>query len=117
LSLDEVNAVTLSVSDMARSFAFYAAVGFVLEYGGPQARFTSFRIGGQFLNLDLVRGYQPGPNWGRVIFHVSDVDAVYNRALNAGLAPSMPPSDASWGERYFHILDPDGHELSFAKRL
>ncbi|MEC7657646.1 MAG: VOC family protein, partial [Pseudomonadota bacterium] len=25
--------------------------------------------------------------------------------------------DASWGERYFHITDPDGHELSFAHPL
>lgn len=24
------------------------------------------------------------------------------------------PQDASWGERYFHMSDPDGHELSFA---
>jgi uncharacterized glyoxalase superfamily protein PhnB len=29
----------------------------------------------------------------------------------------MAPSDAPWGERYFHIRDPDGHELSFARRL
>jgi uncharacterized glyoxalase superfamily protein PhnB len=25
------------------------------------------------------------------------------------------PQDASWGERYFHMADPDGHELSFAR--
>jgi len=25
--------------------------------------------------------------------------------------------DAERGERYFHLLDPDGHELSFAKPL
>jgi uncharacterized glyoxalase superfamily protein PhnB len=24
------------------------------------------------------------------------------------------PHDAEWGERYFHVTDPDGHELSFA---
>ena len=24
------------------------------------------------------------------------------------------PQDTSWGERYFHMRDPDGHELSFA---
>ncbi|MEE9270499.1 MAG: VOC family protein, partial [Candidatus Krumholzibacteria bacterium] len=24
---------------------------------------------------------------------------------------------AEWGERYFHITDPDGHELSFARPL
>ncbi|MGH8701888.1 MAG: VOC family protein, partial [Burkholderiales bacterium] len=27
------------------------------------------------------------------------------------------PADAPWGERYFHISDPDGHELSFARPL
>jgi hypothetical protein len=24
------------------------------------------------------------------------------------------PSDAPWGERYFHICEPDGYQLSFA---
>ncbi len=24
--------------------------------------------------------------------------------------------DAEWGERYFHIIDLDGHELSFARK-
>jgi hypothetical protein len=24
------------------------------------------------------------------------------------------PRDASWGERYFHIREPDGYQLSFA---
>jgi catechol 2,3-dioxygenase-like lactoylglutathione lyase family enzyme len=117
LSIEEINAVTLSVADMTRSFAFYTKLGFEPEYGGPDAAFTSFRAGHQFLNLDLAPGYEPAPGWGRTIFHVSDVDAIYRRAIDAGLTPEMPPSDASWGERYFHILDPDRHELSFAKRL
>jgi catechol 2,3-dioxygenase-like lactoylglutathione lyase family enzyme len=117
MTLEEINAVTLSVTDMALSFAFYSKLGFAAEYGGPDASFTSFRVGGQFLNLDLAPAYKPTPGWGRTIFHVSDVDAMYRRAVDAGLAPEMPPSDASWGERYFHILDPDSHELSFAKRL
>jgi uncharacterized glyoxalase superfamily protein PhnB len=25
-----------------------------------------------------------------------------------------PPRDAEWGERFFHVTDPDGHEISFA---
>ena len=33
-----------------------------------------------------------------------------------GFAPDRP-KDASWGERYFHMLDPDGHELSFARPI
>ena len=52
-----------------------------------------------------------------MIVYVSDVDAIYRKALAAGLAPSFAPSDAPWGERYFHLTDPDGHELSFAKPL
>ena len=32
-------------------------------------------------------------------------------------APAPAPTDAPWGERYFHLRDPDGHELSFAKLL
>jgi len=27
------------------------------------------------------------------------------------------PRDAAWGERFFHVTDPDGHELSFAEPL
>ena len=52
-----------------------------------------------------------------MIFHVSDVDAFHRRALEQGLAPTTTPGDAPWGERYFHISDPDGHELSFARPL
>ena len=55
--------------------------------------------------------------WGRAIFWVDDVDALHARAVAAGLTPAMAPADAPWGERYFHILDPDGHELSFARPL
>jgi hypothetical protein len=27
------------------------------------------------------------------------------------------PRDAAWGERYFHMPDPDGHQLSFARPI
>jgi uncharacterized glyoxalase superfamily protein PhnB len=52
-----------------------------------------------------------------VIIHVDDVDGLHARARAAGLAPEAAPRDAEWGERYFHLTDPDGHELSFARPL
>ena len=58
-----------------------------------------------------------GGGVGRVIFHVDDVDAMYEQTLTVGLTPSAPPADAPWRERCFHIRDPDGHELSFARPL
>jgi uncharacterized glyoxalase superfamily protein PhnB len=94
---------------------FYRSLGFVIRYGGEDADFTSFSVGTSYLNLALRDGYTGAGTWGRAIFYVSDVDAVYERALAAGLNPSTQPRDAEWHERYFHISDPDGHEISFAK--
>ena len=112
---ESINAVTVGVTDMAASCAFYEALGFEAVYGGADAPFTSYGVGPTFLNLQLVDAVQTG--WGRFIVHVDDVDAMHARALAAGLAPSTEPSDAPWGERYFHIDDPDGHEVSFARPL
>jgi catechol 2,3-dioxygenase-like lactoylglutathione lyase family enzyme len=116
-SIESISAITLATHDMTRSVRFYRALGFELHYGGEDASFTSFTVGSSYLNI-----VQAGPDhgwswWGRVIFHVSDVDAMYERAARRGLHPQFAPRDASWGERYFHITDPDGHELSFARPL
>lgn len=117
-SIESINAVTLAVRDMEASVAFYTSLGFTLTFGGPASDFTSCAVGSGFVNLQLDPSYRPGPVvWGRVIFWVDDVDAVHSRALDAGHAPMMAPSDAPWGERYFHLRDPDGHELSFARLL
>lgn len=114
--IEALSAVTLATADMRRAVRFYESLGFIRKFGGRDAPFTSFALGPSFLNLILdERG--PVNWWGRVIFHVSDVDALYRKALAAGLAPQAPPADAPWGERYFHLADPDGHELSFARPL
>ena len=121
--VERLSAVTLVTMDMAAAAAFYEALGFVRLYGGAEARFTSYRVGGGFLNLQSRVGDGPSgggteaAGWGRAIFWVDDVDAMYRRAVDAGYEPSTTPADAAWGERYFHILDPSGHELSFARPL
>jgi catechol 2,3-dioxygenase-like lactoylglutathione lyase family enzyme len=113
--IESISAVTLATQSMVKSVVFYRSLGFELASGGPQAEFTTFRVGGQYLNI-IATSDDPSW-WGRVIFWVSDVDRMYRRALEAGRSPEAPPRDADWGERYFHLRDPDGHELSFARRL
>lgn len=112
----EINAVTLVVTDMSASVRFYVQMGFTIAYGGEHAEFTSLRIGGNFINLQHT-GERPGVGWGRYILHVDDPDADYRRALEAGHEPLTRPADGPWGERYFHLQDPDGHEISFARPL
>jgi catechol 2,3-dioxygenase-like lactoylglutathione lyase family enzyme len=112
-----ISAVTLATHDMARAVQFYQALGFALHDGGESAAFTSFRVGTGHLNLTVAPATRRWSWWGRIVLHVEDVDATYARATAAGLAPHAPPRDAEWGERYFHITAPDGHELSFARPL
>ena len=112
-----LSAVTLATHDMARAVAFYRALGFKLRYGGEHAAFSSFEAGASYLNLIEAEPGKRWSWWGRVIFHVDDVDVAYRRALDAALVPDAAPADAPWGERYFHLTDPDGHEISLAKPL
>jgi len=114
--IEMINAVTLVTADMAVSWRFYSELGFERLVGGPEAPFTTYRVGAGFLNVQLDPEHAPVPSiWGRVIFWVADVDAMYERAVAHGYVPETAPSDAPWGERYFHLRDPDGHELSFAR--
>ncbi|MEM9463914.1 MAG: VOC family protein [Actinomycetota bacterium] len=112
----EINAITLVVTQMARSVDFYTDLGFTIVYGGSDQAFTSLSIGANYVNLQQT-GQPPGIGWGRVIFHVDAPDETHATAIATGHRPEFEPSDAPWGERYFHIRDPDGHELSFARRL
>lgn len=117
VEFESIDAVTLATHDMARAVEFYESLGLERRYGGPKSEFTSFHVGPGYLNLIAQPPEVEWSWWGRLIFHVSDVDAIYRRALDLGLSPEAAPRDAEWGERYFHLTDPDGHELSFARLL
>jgi len=108
--IESISAVTLATHNMPHAVRFYRVLGFEIVHGDDNAAFTSFRVGASFLNLTA----RPGSWWGRVIFYDSDVDALYRRVIAAGYRPDTAPRDAEWGERFFHLTDPDGHELCFA---
>jgi catechol 2,3-dioxygenase-like lactoylglutathione lyase family enzyme len=104
--IQSISAVTFTTSDMARAVRFYKALGLRLAYGGETDAFASFRI---------AEAPLPPEDGTRVIFYVDDVDAMYAHVLTQGFVPEASPRDAAWGERYFHLSDPDGHLLSFAR--
>lgn len=58
-----------------------------------------------------------GPNGhSPVVIHlyVTDVDATYNKAVEAGATATAPPADMFWGDRYGKLVDPFGHHWSIA---
>lgn len=117
VTVESISAVTLRVANMRRSVRFYRDVlGMDLGYGGEDAYFSSLRAkDARYPVLNLEHG-NPVVQWGRMIFYVADVDSFWTYLKERGFDPESP-RDASWGERYFHMPDPDGHELSFARPI
>ncbi|WP_428484993.1 VOC family protein [Rhodopila sp.] len=115
--IESISAVSLATHDMARAVRFYTMLGFGLIRGGEGEAFSSFRAGASYLNLTRQPKGRHWVWWGRVIFYVSDVDALHAMVIANGYQPDTAPRDAAWGERYFRLTDPDGHELSFARPL
>jgi len=117
MNVEKISAITLKVKNMPRSVRFYNEIlRLEIIYGGPNASFTSLRMPAA---RDAILNLEEGivmDGWGRIIFHVKDVDELWDYLKAKELNPTLP-RDAAWGERYFHLNDPDGHELSFAKPL
>ena len=116
-TIEKISAVTFRVANMTESVRFYRDVlGMEVLYGGEDAGFSSLRPkDAQSAILNLEQGDRV-TRWGRLIFYVTDVDALWTHLKERGFDPEIP-QDASWEERYFHMPDPDGHELSFARPL
>ncbi|HJU79942.1 MAG TPA: VOC family protein [Nitrososphaeraceae archaeon] len=124
----KISAVTLLIRDMERSCNFYSKIpGFKLIYGGSDTSFTTYEIGENayaYINLELLKlnnedEYWHSKNIFKIILHADDVDKLYlyfkdDKVICSLISFENEPINASWGERYFHIRDPDGYLLSFA---
>ena len=117
MRIEKISAITFRVTNMKDSVRFYRDVlGMEIIYGGEDGCFSSLRskdVKDPILNLEQG---SPVAHWGRMIFYVADVDAFWAYLQEKGFHAETP-CDASWGERYFHMSDPDGHELSFARPI
>ena len=124
MKVSKISAVTLLVSNMKRSVDFYTKIpDFKIVYGGSEAQFTSFLIDNavkSYLNLKLNKTHST--DFGRIIFYTDDVDELFAYMQDDKIISELgkfesKPEDAVWGERFFHVLDPDGYKLSFATPL
>jgi predicted lactoylglutathione lyase len=114
--------VTLGVSDLERSTAFYESLGFCRKaraakgVGFFQAGACVFAV---FPLQDLakdadVTGSNPTPEFRGVALawncrSEAEVDTVVARARGAGAAVPKPPQKTFWGGYAGYFADPDGH--------
>lgn len=55
-----------------------------------------------------------GGSTSSIHLYVKDVDAAFQRAVEAGAQVKMPVTDMFWGDRFGKVTDPFGHEWSLA---
>ena len=87
-SIEKISAVTFRVMNMTQSVRFYRDVlGMELLYGGEDAGFSSLLAkDAQSAILNLEQG-EAVTRWGRLIFCVTDVDALWNHLKDRGFDP------------------------------
>jgi uncharacterized glyoxalase superfamily protein PhnB len=126
-------AIGVVASDLARSAAFYRALG--LEFPEPldpdgHGHVEASLPGGMRFMLDTeetVRSFDPEwspPSGGghriSLAFRCdspAEVDAVYERLLESGATAHKEPWDAAWGQRYAEVKDPDGNVVDLFASL
>lgn len=120
----------LVVNDAAEAIDFYIRAFGATEYGrvpGPDGKLihAALNINGSMVMLnddfpDITDGKSMTPTalgGSPVTIHliVTDVDAQFQRALNAGASEVMPLEDQFWGDRYGVLRDPFGHLWSMGQ--
>ena len=115
-----ISLVTLGVSDMARSRAFYEAMGWKPSGPGGDGA-TFFQCGGVIVGLyafaDLAADAASAPETAGgtavAIAHNArsrdGVDAILAEAEAAGGRIARPAADTPWGGYSGYFRDPDGH--------
>jgi predicted lactoylglutathione lyase len=115
-----VSMITLGVSDVTASTAFYEALG-LTKSGASQKDVTFFQAGPCVLGLfgrdALAEDGNAGELWsGNGGFSVSHnvpskeaVDAMIARAQEIGANILKTPQDVFWGGYHGYFADPDGH--------
>lgn len=120
-----VSLITLGVADLARSEAFYAALGW-RKAAESQEGIAFYQLAGQVLGLfprdELAKDQgRSGAELGTGAIalaqnHASreDVDAVLDEWIAAGGTVLKEPEEAFWGGYSGYAADPDGHVWEFA---
>ena len=117
--------VTLGVSDLARSVAFYSALGWTPDNDVDAQDVAFFQGPGTIIALwhrdELAKdsAVDDSGGWGGVTFayntrNTAEVDEVIEQARAAGATIGREPAETFWGGYSAIFLDPDGHPWEVA---
>ncbi|WP_028922338.1 VOC family protein [Pseudonocardia acaciae] len=119
----------LVVHDAAHAARWYAMAFGARERGRiplPSGKLVSVelwigdsevRIADEFPELGIVSPRALGGTYGALQISTDDVDALWQRALDAGAEVFHPLADSFWGTRHGQVIDPFGHRWGLSQHL
>jgi PhnB protein len=119
----------LAVDDAAKAIEYYKqAFGAeeTVRMNGPDGRIghAELKIGDSHVMLSdpfpqstTTPPKELGGTSGSIFMYVEDVDAVVQKAVDAGATVTMEVEDQFWGDRFGSITDPFGHSWSIATHV
>jgi len=112
--LIKVWSITLTVSDLERSKAFYEKVlGLNKKY--EYSSYVGFECGGVEIGLRPKATIEIGRDSASIEFLVDDVDEEYRKLASKGVEFISKPHDEPWGGRQASFRDPDGNLLEITE--
>jgi predicted enzyme related to lactoylglutathione lyase len=111
----QVQGVTVSVSDLSRSKAFYEEVlGFIPDAYYEPTRWQPYKFEGRaYFAIIEVPGFQRNAASDVVNFDVQEIEALWSRVRDK-VEVEAELSETPWGSYRFIVRDPDGCRLGFA---
>jgi DNA-binding transcriptional MerR regulator len=109
--------ITILADDVPKLVSFYAQV---LDADFNEA-ISSFQFGGWNTDSFFLLTIEQAPperqgGWSCLGFSVDDLDAVHQRALEAGASEVHPPEDFAWKPRSSVVDDPAGNRVQLSQR-
>ncbi len=110
----------LPMRDKAATQAYYVdQLGFQLVGSASYDDYLMVEREHIQLHFFLFRELDPKENYGQIYIRTDDIDGLYRSMLDNGVAihPNGALQTRPWGQREFHLLDPDSNLLTFGQSL
>lgn len=107
-----LNQITIHVSDLDRSIAFYQSLGLTLIVHSADNRYARFESLNNGTTFSLHEGEYISSGNVSFYFEVDDVDARVEELKDCGLTFDTEPVDQRWLWREAWTSDPDGYRIS-----
>ena len=90
--------------------AFDAKVTFVATFSDGSLLSAEVQVGDSMVMIGEADDNEKNVMRASLYLYVDDVDAVFNRAIQAGATPIDEPVDQFWGDRSGVVEDPAGNQ-------